>query len=93
MIKSVNNLGFTSLEAIDLLTHGEISSAKADGELPRYDWRDDSEGGAIIWMNDLEKDKRYSEWPESLSAMLQQTYPGQLPSVRRDCFTWFCQSI
>ncbi|KIN00887.1 glycosyltransferase family 24 protein [Oidiodendron maius Zn] len=88
LIKGVTNLGFTVREAIDLLAHTEISTVKVDNEPPRYDWRDDIEGGStIIWMNNLEKDKRYAEWPESLSAMLQQTFPGQLPSVRRDCFT------
>ena len=88
LIKGVIDLGFTAREAIDLLTHTEISTVKAENEPQRYDWRDDTEGGnAIIWMNNIEKDKRYAQWPESLSAILQQTYPGQLPSVRRDCFT------
>jgi UDP-glucose:glycoprotein glucosyltransferase len=88
LIKGVTDLDFTAQEAIELLTHSEISAVKAEDEPPRYDWRDSEEGGtAIIWMNDLEKDKRYAEWPEALSSMLQQTFPGQLPSVRRDCFT------
>lgn len=88
LIKGVNGLDFTAQEAIDLLAHTEISTTKSENEPQRYDWRDDTEGGnTIIWMNNIEKDKRYAEWPQSLSAMIQQTYPGQLPSVRRDCFT------
>lgn len=87
LIKGVNDLDFSVREAIDLLAHSEISAVKAENEPQRYDWRDDIEGGStIIWMNNLEKDKRYAEWSESLSAMLQPSFPGQLPSVRRDCF-------
>jgi UDP-glucose:glycoprotein glucosyltransferase len=36
----------------------------------RFDWRDSIEGGnVIIWMNDIEKDKRYADWPTSLQAV------------------------
>ena len=48
-------------------------------------WRDIHEGGNVImWLNDIEKDTRYSSWPSALQALLQRGYPGQLPSVRRD---------
>ena len=88
LIKGVSDLGLTGKEAIELLSHKEVSDAKAENEPQRFDWRDEMEGGnAIIWLNDLEKDKRYADWPAALAAMLQRTYPGQLPSVRRDCFT------
>jgi len=35
-------------------------------------------------MNDIEKDKRYADWPSTINAIFQRTYPGQLPPVRRD---------
>ena len=85
MINGVRELGLSGPEAIDLLSHEAITASSIDQEALRYDWRDDSEGGDVImWLNDIEKDKRYSEWSDSVSALLQRTYPGQLPSVRRD---------
>jgi UDP-glucose:glycoprotein glucosyltransferase len=85
MINGVRELGLSGPEAIDLLSHEAITASSIDQEAQRYDWRDDTEGGDVImWLNDIEKDKRYSEWSDSVSALLQRTYPGQLPSVRRD---------
>ncbi|KAK5108501.1 hypothetical protein LTR62_008241 [Meristemomyces frigidus] len=85
MIGSVRRLGLTGPEAIDLLSHEAITASATDQEVQRYDWRDDNEGGNVImWLNDIEKDKRYAEWSSSVTALMQRTYPGQLPPVRRD---------
>lgn len=85
LISGVRDLGLTAPEAIRLLSHSAVATVKADGEAQRFDWRDDIEGGnVIIWLNDIEKDKRYEGWPSVLAAFLQRTYPGQLPQVRRD---------
>ncbi|KAK4979400.1 killer toxin resistant protein [Elasticomyces elasticus] len=85
MIKSVRQLGFTGKEAIGLLSHSTIAEAQADQEPQRYDFRDEVEGGNVImWLNDIERDKRYEDWPDHISSLLQRTYPGQLPSVRKD---------
>ena len=70
LISGVRDLGLTSPQAIQLLSHNEVATVKADNEPQRFDWRDDTEGGnVIIWMNDLEKDKRYEGWPTHLSAV------------------------
>jgi UDP-glucose:glycoprotein glucosyltransferase len=70
LINGVRDLGLTGPEAIQLLGHTEISSVKAENEVQRFDWRDDIEGGnVIIWMNDIEKDKRYADWPSALTAV------------------------
>ena len=85
MIQQLRSVGLSGSEAIDLLSHSEIAQAQVNHEPQRYDWRDDTEGGKVImWLNDIEKDKRYDGWPTNLRALLQRTYPGQLPSVRRD---------
>ena len=64
-----------------------IATIAAEDDAPRFDWRDVKEGGkAIIWLNDIEKDKRYEDWRPNLMQLLQRTYPGQLPQVRRDIF-------
>jgi UDP-glucose:glycoprotein glucosyltransferase len=76
LINGVRDLGLTAPEAIQLLSHNEVSTVKAENEPQRFDWRDDIEGGkVIIWMNDIEKDKRYEEWPTDLSAV--SNYPVQ----------------
>lgn len=38
----------------------------------------------ITYWNDIEKDARYRHWPRSLQNLLQPTYPGQMPQVRRN---------
>ncbi|KAM0140072.1 hypothetical protein ACHAPC_005629 [Botrytis cinerea] len=87
LINGVRDLGLTGPEAVQLLSHSSISEAKSDGDVQRFDWRDEIEGGSVImWLNDIEKDKRYQEFPETLGALLQRTYPGQLPSVRKEIF-------
>jgi UDP-glucose:glycoprotein glucosyltransferase len=74
LIKGVRDLGLTGSEAIQLLSHNEIATVKAENEPQRFDWRDDIEGGkVIIWMNDIERDKRYEGWPTALSAV--SNYP------------------
>ncbi|GME40286.1 UDP-glucose:Glycoprotein Glucosyltransferase [Neofusicoccum parvum] len=85
IINGVRKLGFTPPEAISVLSNNAIAKSKDNDEPQRYDWRDTTEGGNVImFLNDIEKDKRYAEWPTSLRALLQPTYPGTLPSVRRD---------
>ncbi|USW55952.1 Putative UDP-glucose:Glycoprotein Glucosyltransferase [Septoria linicola] len=85
MIKSVQEIGLSGAEAVELLSHEAITESQVEQEAPRYDWRDDAEGGdVIIWLNDIEKDKRYAEWPNTANALLQRTFPGQLPSVRKE---------
>jgi UDP-glucose:glycoprotein glucosyltransferase len=60
-----------------------VATAKADSDAPRFDWRDEIEGGnVIIWMNDIEKDKRYSDWPRILQAVSMNGYrPGEFADL------------
>ncbi|KAL4881029.1 UDP-glucose:glycoprotein glucosyltransferase-domain-containing protein [Aspergillus karnatakaensis] len=85
LIESFRSLGLSAKEAVELLTHETIAESLAEETPQRYDYRDEIEGGnVIIWLNDLEKDARYEQWPGDLTAYLRRTYPGQLPPVRRD---------
>ncbi|KAA8566212.1 hypothetical protein EYC84_008813 [Monilinia fructicola] len=87
LINGVRDLGLTAPEAVQLLSHSNISEAKSVEDVQRFDWRDEIEGGSVImWLNDIEKDKRYADFPAALGALLQRTYPGQLPSVRKEIF-------
>ncbi|KAI0150628.1 UDP-glucose:glycoprotein glucosyltransferase [Xylariaceae sp. FL1272] len=86
-IKGVTNLGLSPKEAISLLGNQEVTMAKATDEAPRFDWTDRFEDGrVIIWLNDIEKDKRYADFPPDLTSLLKPTFPGQIPQVRKNLF-------
>lgn len=86
LVKTATDLGLNNEQAINLFSSPLLAESQGTSEAPqRYDWRDSHEGGNVImWLNDIEKDSRYLEWPASLRALLQRTYPGQLPSCRKD---------
>ncbi|QKX56539.1 uncharacterized protein TRUGW13939_03644 [Talaromyces rugulosus] len=85
LIGEFKKLGLAGSEAVDLLSHSSLTEVKVGSDVQRYDWRDEAEeGGVLIWMNNIEKDKRYGSFPSNLQTLLQPTYPGQLPPVRRD---------
>ncbi|KAF5002196.1 hypothetical protein FDECE_10687 [Fusarium decemcellulare] len=87
LISGVRNLGFNGQQAVSLLGHPKVASAKADDEPTRFDWTDRTEEGKVlVWLNDLEKDARYEKFPKDLMALLQRTYPGQLPQVALNLF-------
>ncbi|KAM0348267.1 hypothetical protein ACHAPU_004235 [Fusarium lateritium] len=87
LINGVRELGFNGQQAVSLLGHSQIANSKADDEAPRFDWTDRLENGkALMWLNDLENDVRYQKLPSDLTALLQRTYPGQLPQVALNLF-------
>ena len=70
LINSLRDLGLTGTEAVKLLSHSAITKSRVEDEPQRYDYRDTEEGGnVIIWLNDIEKDKRYDGWPTSPTAV------------------------
>ena len=70
LVDDIRGLGFNGKEAVSLLGHKEIISTKMEEISNRYDWTDRSEDGkAIMWLNDLETDERYEEYPKSLMAV------------------------
>ena len=70
LIGNIKDIGLSAPEAISLVSHAAIAGSKVAGEALRYDYRDNLEGGnVIIWLNDIEKDKRYDDWPASPSAV------------------------
>ncbi|KAK3301548.1 glycosyltransferase family 24 protein [Chaetomium fimeti] len=87
LINGVLDLGLTGQQAISLLGHTEVAQAKSGGEEPRrFDWRDEIEDGrVIVWLNNLEKDKRYQEFAPSIWALIQHFGQG-LPQIRKDIF-------
>ncbi|KAK2612217.1 killer toxin resistant protein [Conoideocrella luteorostrata] len=87
LVNSIQDLGFDGGQAVALLGHEAVSSAKSEEESLRYDWTDRLENGrGIIWLNDLEKDEKYKSYPKILSSLLQRTFPGQIPPIGRNIF-------
>ena len=70
LIGSLRELGLSAMESISLISHSTIAESKATSESQRYDYRDEPEGGqVIVWLNDIEKDQRYKDWPTHSSAV------------------------
>jgi UDP-glucose:glycoprotein glucosyltransferase len=70
LVQSFRDMGLTSPEAIKLLSHPAIFEANTKTGSQRYDWRDANEGGdVILWLNNIEKDQRYKDWPDDLFAV------------------------
>ncbi|PHH58845.1 hypothetical protein CDD81_4273 [Ophiocordyceps australis] len=87
LMDSVRDIGLHGKQAVSLLGHRAIVASKSNKDPLRYDWTDRSEfSKAIIWLNNIEEDARYQEYPTSLNAFLQYTHPGQLPAIRRNVF-------
>ncbi|KAL5118425.1 killer toxin resistant protein [Pleosporales sp. CAS-2024a] len=85
LVNGLRSQGLSAPDVVALLSHEAIASTQTADEPQRYDFRDEIEGGNVImYLNDIEVDDRYEGWPTQLRALLQRTYPGQLPSVRRD---------
>ena len=43
--------------------------------------------GAVTYINDIERDPQYRQWPRSIEQMLMMAQFGQPPTVRRNMFT------
>lgn len=70
LINGLQILGLSNLDANRLLSHPAIADTQGSGEPQRYDFRDELDGGnVILWLNNIEKDKRYAEWPTELRAV------------------------
>lgn len=70
IIGSLRELGFSGSEAVRILSHSAIAESQSTAAVQRYDYRDTLEGGrVIIWLNDIEKDKRYMDWPTHSTAV------------------------
>ncbi|XP_036396338.1 UDP-glucose:glycoprotein glucosyltransferase 2 [Megalops cyprinoides] len=41
---------------------------------------------AIMWINDIERDSTYRNWPSSLQELLRATFPGVIRQIRRNLF-------
>jgi UDP-glucose:glycoprotein glucosyltransferase len=76
LIRSLRTLGVPHGQTVEYLTHVKIAEKIETGTLNRFDVRDHAEGGnVIIWMNDLERDSRYKQWPQGVRNVGIHVYP------------------
>lgn len=70
LIDGFRALGLNGKQAVSILGHQDVSAAKEGTEALRYDWTDRLEDGrVIIWLNDIESDDIYEEYPKSLKSV------------------------
>jgi UDP-glucose:glycoprotein glucosyltransferase len=70
LIDGFRALGLSGKQAVSILGHQDVSSAKEVSEPLRYDWTDRLEDGRVlIWLNDLESDATYEDFPKSLTSV------------------------
>ncbi|KAL2115102.1 hypothetical protein VTJ04DRAFT_10765 [Mycothermus thermophilus] len=86
LMKGASDLGLTGKQAVDLMGHREVARGRSgNDEDRRFDWRDEIEQGrVIIWLNNLEKDKRYEDFAPSIFAVIEQF--ESFPRIKKDIF-------
>lgn len=84
VLSQITSLGFDAATALELLNVKTGGSTGGPAWGDSFDTRDDH---AIIWLNDLEKDRRYAAWPRSLRDLLRPGFPNQLKYIRRNLFS------
>ncbi|KAH6571327.1 hypothetical protein BASA62_003940 [Batrachochytrium salamandrivorans] len=82
IINGLHQLSWTTSQAIELLSTSLSKSL-------RHSWGEcfDTRFDRVIWLNDVEKDSRYTQFSRSLKDLLRPSYPGQLKYIRRNLFT------
>nr|CAD7441965.1 unnamed protein product [Timema bartmani] len=60
----------------------DFSGASSSNQEYAIDIRD----SAVMWVNDIEHDKQYRRWSDSLMELLRPTFPGMLRSIRRNLY-------
>ncbi|KAL1411228.1 killer toxin resistant protein [Vanrija albida] len=88
-ITSLLDLGFTPEQAFSLISDPLIGQAQAEDDPLDgiVDASDRLEGQPVItWLNDLETDRQYQQWPKDIRGYLRPMYPGQLHLISRN--TW-----
>ena len=72
------------LKHTDQLLKLDVSSSSSSGKSDHFtiDFRD----SAVQFINDLENDKMYKNWPSSIQDLLRPSYPGMLKNVRKNIY-------
>jgi UDP-glucose:glycoprotein glucosyltransferase len=81
LLESFSQLGLSTAQIKDLIGL-DASSAKTSSSDFGIDIRD----SAILWLNDLETDSKYSYWAKDLQEILRPTYPGMMRPIARNFY-------
>lgn len=83
-IQAFNSLGIKASDAIPMLKKGAPAESSDDDTFENtFDVRDKDEGGRVaLWLNDLELDEVYVQWPTGVDELSGGMYGGYLPEVR-----------
>ncbi|XP_058805620.1 UDP-glucose:glycoprotein glucosyltransferase [Phymastichus coffea] len=80
VMESLHRIGFSSHKMSKLL------ALDLSNRVNNQDFAIDIRDSAIIWINDIENDFRYSRWSPSLTELLRPTFPGMLRNIRRNLY-------
>ncbi|KAJ2489640.1 killer toxin resistant protein [Coemansia sp. RSA 2050] len=77
--------GLTQNQAIDLMIEAGSAGGTEDGDQMVFDMRDKSKDKkTVLWLNDLERDNRYSMWPSDVKSLARILRPGMIQRVRKN---------
>lgn len=71
-MESLASVGLSPLQAMDVLTAKAVHESLSEGDVLDgiFDASDRQENGdVIIWLNDLEKDARYKDFPTTIESV------------------------
>jgi len=83
VIEKFMQLGMDSRSTKKIL-YAPAEQMEGGGSTFKIDVKNDN---FVMWMNDLEKDDMYRQWPRSLDTLLQRGWPGQLRFIARNIWT------
>lgn len=78
-VKSLSELGLDATEASSLINKNILGETVAD-VVNRYDYR----ATGLVWLNNIEVDEQYKNWPEDTEMYLDRNHPGQFYPVRHN---------
>ncbi|KAJ2502656.1 killer toxin resistant protein [Coemansia sp. RSA 1972] len=79
IIEGLQTAGLSQHQALGLLLFEDTHESVALS----FDMRDHLKQNTILWLNDLETDKRYTGWPSDIS-LLQHTNRGRMQPLRKN---------
>ncbi|ORX93045.1 UDP-glucose:glyco protein glucosyltransferase [Basidiobolus meristosporus CBS 931.73] len=86
IIAALESFSINPRQAIELLSSAHLS-ASGDNAVFQDIFDVRASDQAITWWNDLEKDRRYSNWPKGMFSLLSPVYPGQMRYIRKNIFS------
>ncbi|KAJ2026593.1 killer toxin resistant protein [Coemansia sp. S85] len=85
VIGHLETAGLTQSQAIDLMIEAGSAGSTEGGDQMVFDMRDKSKDKkAVLWLNDLERDSRYSMWPSDVKSLARIMRPGMIQRVRKN---------